>query len=324
MKRLLLLVIVITCQIFGQSINKKWIEVIQLPDQKVYVDTSTIKQLEGQISCLCISYFSTPRVISSLNAEAYSVKSQVLFNLATQKYTTVGTLYYDKKLKILGQSSIPGLSISGEAFATPIDSNQVMVAVYAYCLNYINKGERLIENEDFSHKSEKIKSLVDNKIKTETEKKSSGAEISKRELIVDTKKSNKQISVGDNSKIELEPKNLKPAPKDSSIKIVDLPIKKNDALKSLTEKKNLEPDGEVEVLPRSAIFRDGEKYSFQVSSWKNKAKAESEVSRLKSQGHKAFVVEAYIPERRGTWYRVRIGYFNSLEETEAYMKKLKQ
>ena len=76
-----------------------------------------------------------------------------------------------------------------------------------------------------------------------------------------------------------------------------------------------------ESNPKSTIFTDGTKYSFQVSSWRNKPKAKEEVQKLKGRNHNAFITEGIVKGK--TWYRVRIGFFNSLEETEAYMKKLK-
>ena len=308
-------ILILALQVYGQAINRKWIEVIQLPDQKVYVDTSTIRQLENQISVLSISFFNPPKMINAIGAEAASVKSQILFNLASQTFTTVGTLYYDSKLKILGESSVPGHSLSGESFATQIDSNQSMIAVYAYCLNYINRGERVIENKDFSRSGSKIKSFIDNKVKPDSSPTSEDTREKKSELTI------KQPKTDVNS---LKPEITKLVKKDSTIKIIEQSSnKKDNALSSLAAKKNSENYGGVETTPRSGIFKDGAKYSFQVSSWKNKGKAESETARLKGEGHNAFIVEAYITERGGTWYRVRIGYFDSLEETESYMKKLK-
>jgi OOP family OmpA-OmpF porin len=62
------------------------------------------------------------------------------------------------------------------------------------------------------------------------------------------------------------------------------------------------------------IFTDGYLYCFQVSSWRSREKAESEAKRLQSIDYKTFIVVADLPELDGTWYRVRIGYFNSLDE----------
>lgn len=62
------------------------------------------------------------------------------------------------------------------------------------------------------------------------------------------------------------------------------------------------------------IFTDGYKYCIQVSSWRNKEKAESEVNKLKAQGFNAFTIEAKLPELDGIWYRVRVGFFDTLNE----------
>lgn len=79
---------------------------------------------------------------------------------------------------------------------------------------------------------------------------------------------------------------------------------------------------ENETNPEGVIFTDGNLYCFQISSWKNKATAESEADKLKAAGHKAYVQEAYIDARRGTWYRVRIGFFNTLQEAQDYQNNL--
>lgn len=69
------------------------------------------------------------------------------------------------------------------------------------------------------------------------------------------------------------------------------------------------------------IFFDGSNYNVQVSSWRNQAKAIGEVDRLKKQGLIAFVMEAYLPEKGGTWYRVRVGNFKSINEAKSFLSK---
>jgi len=69
------------------------------------------------------------------------------------------------------------------------------------------------------------------------------------------------------------------------------------------------------------IFTDGYLYCFQVSSWRSREKAEAEMKRLKAEGYNAFIVIADLPELDGTWYRVRIGYFNSLDEVNKVRDK---
>lgn len=105
---------------------------------------------------------------------------------------------------------------------------------------------------------------------------------------------------------------------------LQLPKTKLPDIKIGTVKKSssTEYQAENETNPEGVIFTDGNLYCFQVSSWKNKAKAESEADKLIAAGHKAYVQEAYIDARRGTWYRVRIGFFNSLQEAKDYQNNL--
>jgi len=320
MKKVILLLFMIgSASLFAQTPGAKWVNILDIEDQKVFVDTSTIKQFQNQISVLSITYFKTPQMVESLNKLATSVKSQILFNLSLQKYSTVGTLYYDDKLKILGESSLPGLSGSGETYTIPIDSNQVAANIYDYCLKFINRGEKTITEKDFSKQGDRTRTIIDKQIGKDILPKPS-------DISSESKKEEKSIQKPEIVKNEpiIKTPVTKPAEKDTSVKVVDQSTKKKEeAIKALTSKRNEASQSVAETNPKNTIFSDGSKYSFQVSSWKNKAKAESEAAKLKVQGHNAFISEAYVSERKGTWYRVRIGYFNSIEETEAYQKKLK-
>lgn len=89
----------------------------------------------------------------------------------------------------------------------------------------------------------------------------------------------------------------------------------------VSQTSNQDSRNEKESNPKGTIFKIGNNYCFQVSSWRNKSKAESEVNLFKRKGHNSFLAEGLV--RGVTWYRVRIGYFNSIEETEEYMRKLK-
>ena len=79
-------------------------------------------------------------------------------------------------------------------------------------------------------------------------------------------------------------------------------------------------DNRNEKMVKGTIFSDGSTFIVQVSSWPDKNKALSEVTKLTRAGHNAFMTEAYVPQKRGTWYRVRVGYFLSLNEAEKYQR----
>ncbi|NOX19389.1 MAG: SPOR domain-containing protein [Chlorobi bacterium] len=71
------------------------------------------------------------------------------------------------------------------------------------------------------------------------------------------------------------------------------------------------------------IWTDGNLYCVQVSAWRSKSKAEKIAAELSSVGYKTFVVKAFIPSRGQTWYRVRAGYFSSLEEAKSIAATLR-
>lgn len=69
------------------------------------------------------------------------------------------------------------------------------------------------------------------------------------------------------------------------------------------------------------IFTDGNLFCFQLAAFRTREKAEKEATRLLNAGENAFVVESYLPELKGAWYRVRIGFFKTINETREYRKR---
>ncbi len=74
---------------------------------------------------------------------------------------------------------------------------------------------------------------------------------------------------------------------------------------------------------KGRIWSDGTTYLIQHSSWRTRYKADRIARRLRAQGHNAFVQKAYIPKFGRNYYRVRIGYFNSLSEARIYARKVR-
>jgi DedD protein len=58
-------------------------------------------------------------------------------------------------------------------------------------------------------------------------------------------------------------------------------------------------------------------YQLQVSSFRTQGEAQSFADQLRARGHKAYVVEAHVPTR-GTWFRVRIGPFQTQHAAAQY------
>jgi cell division septation protein DedD len=71
-----------------------------------------------------------------------------------------------------------------------------------------------------------------------------------------------------------------------------------------------------EKLPRG-------RYTVNVGSFRERARAERLRKELEEKGHKAFATKAAIPQK-GTWYRVSVGRFPSRAEAEAFSRALKE
>lgn len=87
--------------------------------------------------------------------------------------------------------------------------------------------------------------------------------------------------------------------------------------------RDLKYDIANERIAEGTIFTDGAQYCVQESAWRTKSKAESQSAVLQRKGFNSFVVEKYFPSSGKTWYRVRVGYFNSLDEARRIEKQIK-
>ncbi len=68
------------------------------------------------------------------------------------------------------------------------------------------------------------------------------------------------------------------------------------------------------------IYKYENMYAVQVSSWKSKSIAISEGQKFLDAGYNAFIEQTELNDK-GTYYRVRVGGFGSLEEAENFLKK---
>lgn len=107
----------------------------------------------------------------------------------------------------------------------------------------------------------------------------------------------------------------------SSLKVNEKPLTKQVNMKQ--ENKGLDKSVTTDTKVSNRIFSDGKSFFLQVSSWPNRMRAEEEVNRLRGIGFNGFIIEANLPQKGGIWYRVRVGPFKSVTETEEFMKKNK-
>lgn len=347
---------IILALIFGlttaqaQDSIRKFKQVIQLPDRTVYIDTTNIKLYENQISAVSLTNYNSPRLISTIKREVSRVKSQVLFNLEGFNYTINGSLYYDKEFRIVGESSAPSLPFGTQSLQAPINRNPEMTALFNKSvdllklndipkLTVIDTTTQTTQPSEVPADTSSAKPGLENI--PEQFRKQPGSDIVTVPSVPgsDTVKAKAFIHLPENKALTGEAAidtvlyNYNLPESDSAIgpsvineggnaqlpavnNVANNPPEKIDTTASETP----DYDFEKEANPKGTIFTDGSKYCYQVSSWRIKDRAEREVERLKAKGLNAFITEAYLQNKGGTWYRVRIGYFDTIEETEASMK----
>ena len=79
-----------------------------------------------------------------------------------------------------------------------------------------------------------------------------------------------------------------------------------------------------ERMVKKNIWTDGKLYVVQLASFTNESRADASVQTWKDEGYNAFKVTKFIPKYNRTYYRVRIGYYNSLMEAENAYNKIRR
>ena len=343
---------------FAQSPAKKWAIVQDLQDKIVYLDTSAIKQYENQLSFWGLTRYREPQRLNPFNTLVQEVKSNFLVNTITNTYSVIGTLYYDKTGKIVGESSEPKLS-GQDKFELPLQSGSSVEILYNKASNFMTGGTLTSEPGEFEYKSaappvntaavntdtvrdtprelpesqpEENIAVNDEPVKLSPEENIAIVDEQNKDYLDEQKKiadsietsshfvrdetpaesaQNAAIKTAQNSAIINTPAPVPPANK------VEIPDLKVDTTKPKTKKAPASYNDSIDRNISGNYWSDGTTYVIQLSSWKRMNVAEEEAARYKSQGHNAFIMQVEIPGR-GTWYRVRIGYFNSLGEAQSY------
>jgi nucleoid DNA-binding protein len=71
-------------------------------------------------------------------------------------------------------------------------------------------------------------------------------------------------------------------------------------------------------------LKAGKSYVVQVASFQDKKLADAYANNLRKKGYNAFVERAFVEWKGGNWYRVRVGYFDSIERANEVAQKLKR
>ncbi len=328
-----LLILFITVTIIPQTPVKKWVVVQDLQDRIVYLDTTSIKIYNSQLSVWSLSVFREPQNIAPFQEDVYQIKSNFVFNDAPKTYSVIGTLYYDDSFKIIGESSAPRISGGESKFELPIREGTMVEALFLIAKNYLITGQAQIPGREFSKNNEISKRNVSNKNRDEILKDTALEQDGP--LIISPEQNLSLIESGNDNKAQKNKSEEKEDSQERVSKTAELlkKILEKDEAPETSVKTDLKPESEkAEEKSQSKNYNptnekniqvyywsDGNQYIIQLSSWKNKEVAQKIVNQLKSKGHNAYVMRAELPGK-GTWYRVRIGYFNSLEEAKNYKR----
>ena len=93
---------------------------------------------------------------------------------------------------------------------------------------------------------------------------------------------------------------------------------------SETVKEEIVPITETKLqAEEKPILSLEKKFTIQVASFQDKARAEIVASSLKQKGYQPAISPKELPEK-GTWYRVFVGDFDTEEEARSLLEKLKE
>jgi cell division septation protein DedD/nucleoid DNA-binding protein len=108
-------------------------------------------------------------------------------------------------------------------------------------------------------------------------------------------------------------------PVQTGIKKAEKEISKQNVTETKQTVKPVNPTGNSLNVGNN-IYKYGNYFVVQVAAFRSSSISENEAGKYRNKGYNAFVEAAEIPGR-GTWYRVRVGNFNTKEEALIFAKK---
>lgn len=340
MLKKIFLIVFVSGFILAQSPAKKWVIIQDLQDRIVYLDTSVVKEYDNQLSVWGLTVFRKPQRVTPFQEEVYQIKSNLLFNTVTNTYSLIGTLYYNRSGKIIGESAAPRITGGEDNFEFPIQPGSSIETLYQKAFTYNQTGtlevteSEYLASTDFS-KENPINKKNDEKTKEDTTTNTDAPVVISTEQNIslideaNAKTIAKQDSIAkadsmrraENPLLKKESidktATTKPNPPSNKANLSDVKL---DTKTKTTKPKPVNYDVSKDQNVRGNIWSDGTKYVIQLSSWRRENVADEIVMKQKEAGHKAFKMKVQLPGR-GTWYRVRIGYFDTLEEAQNYQRQ---
>ena len=285
----ILFIIILTSSVVYSQIKSDYVNFYEDKNYIFLCDSLSIKRTNNVITCKIIVNPTKQSIIKNHFIRQYMLNSYL------NKYYILGEIEYDSKMRIVNTNN--------STFVNPAEAKSIEKDTVIYSLaKYLNQ---FFKNSIFS--------INMNLPKEKLVKKEDRFAENKDSIVSDSEQINlseKNIYQGIEQKISEEPT------------LVEEGITQQETIaESPVKVINYSYNNEYNV--EGTIFSDGALYCYQVSSWKNKSVAEKEVQKLIKKGFNAFIMQAKIGNDKNIWYRVRVGFFNSLEEAKDNQKKSK-
>ncbi|GJQ62657.1 MAG: hypothetical protein SCALA702_17100 [Melioribacteraceae bacterium] len=249
----------------------------------------------------------------TVEKDVKKVKTKYLFNTSSESFTVIGTIFYDATGRLITDTEIPLLTGgNGEAYLDIEDGTGIRTIFDKANVYDLTGNIEADPSEYLAAKKENNElPMQDSSLVAEVEEEpadTSPIEITQEEDSSSAEELNAQPEITPPPVIETPP--------------VEIPAEETQPEEAPVEEVAREYNSDNERAVRGTVFTDGSLFCYQVSSWKKKNVAEQETQKLIDRGFEAFIMEATIPGR-GTWYRVRVGYFDTLDEALASQRSSK-
>jgi len=329
----LIFIILGVSSIFAQEITENW-QIIKSNDYSdIFIDPDKVVEYGNDISVWVLEKLKVVQLIDKSD-EILSIKTHYLFNKMKKRYAEIGIIYYDSKGGIVNRSSKSSFNGGPSAFLTPITASAKTQIIFNTVISYMITGE-IANVVDTASKNINPKNQTENtdeKSKVETvnninyeDKNIESVEANVEDINIEKEQSNHNTKEDFTLKI----------PEQAEIKEIDqsgipntkVSLNEIDKVQISNLPKIIVPEKEYnaenERALANAIFTDGNLYCIQISSWKTKSYADREINKLLEKGFNAFIFSVKPKNKNSIWHRVRVGYFDSLEEAQRIQKAIK-
>lgn len=143
MKKLFLIILILSNVTFTQSKNEELIPILYKGNDNIYINSSGIENFKGDdIFVWVIREHSNPITVESVEDKIFKTKSYYLFNKKLNKYSILNILYYDDSGNVLASYDYNRKTdIEAYQYNYPIWKNSVELAILNKCLDIISSNK---------------------------------------------------------------------------------------------------------------------------------------------------------------------------------------